>query len=313
MQLRPILRGLKSYLPISATPKSTGGTISARYCYAVWLRHQVLLAESGLDPHPHTVAELGPGDSLGSGLAALLSGVQRYIALDVVHFATPERNLAIFDELVALFRARAPIPDAQEFPQVHPRLSSYDFPSHILSEAHLARALAPQRIQKLRADLAALHAPSPHSAISYICPWTDASVIQPASADFIFSQAVLEHVDDIHLTYNACHQWLTPTGVMSHQIDFKSHGITDVWNGHWGYPDWLWRIARGRKPYFLNRAPLSGHVAAIQQARFQILRVLPVTRTGGLGRKQLAASFRTLTDDDLITSSAHILARKISD
>jgi SAM-dependent methyltransferase len=310
MQIRPILRGLKSYLPISSVPASTGGTISARYCYAVWLRHQVLLAENGLNPHPQVIAELGPGDSLGIGLAGLLSGAQRYIALDVVAFATPQRNLAIFDDLVALFRARAPIPDAREFPQVFPRLSSYAFPAHILDEARLAQALAPARIERLRADLAALHHPRPQSAISYICPWTDAAVMQPDSADFIFSQAVLEHVDDIALTYRACHHWLRPGGITSHQIDFKSHGITDVWNGHWGYPDWLWRIARGRKPYFLNRAPLSAHLAAMQQAGFSLLQVLPVTREGGLKRRQLATSFRSMSDDDLITSSAHVLARK---
>ena len=312
IRLRPILRGVKSYLPFFKFPTGTGGTISARYCYSVWLRHQTTLQCYGLDPHPQTIAELGPGDSLGIGLAGLLSGARKYIALDVVAHATPERNLEVFDDLIPLFRDRTPIPDQTEFPLVFPRLDDYDFPSHILTEDRLAAALAPERLQRLRSDLLSLYEPAPDSAISYICPWSEANVIQPASADLIFSQAVLEHVNDIHFTYRACHQWLKPGGVMSHQIDFKSHGITNAWNGHWGYPDWLWTITRGKKPYFINRAPLSAHLAAIEKAGFEIIAVLPETRDDGLSRKQLASRFRGMTDDDIITSSAHILARKPS-
>lgn len=310
MRIRPILRGIKSYLPFASFPSGTGGTISARYCYSVWLRHQLVLFHNNLDPYPQVIAELGPGDSLGIGLAGLLSGAQRYIALDVWAHASLERNLAVFDELVALFQARAPIPGEREFPNVFPLLSSYDFPHHILHEERLKRTLAPERIARLRADLEMLYEPRPDSAISYICPWTDADVIQPASADLIYSQAVLEHVNDIAFTYRACYQWLKPGGVMSHQIDFKSHGITDVWNGHWGYPDWLWTITRGKKPYFINREPLSAHIAAIEAAGFEILQVLPVHQSGGLRRKQLARRFQSMSNEDLITSSAHLLARK---
>ena len=57
--------------------KGTGGSISASYCYSVWLRHLVTTAGCGLNCNPRTVAELGPGDSLGVGLAALLSGAEK--------------------------------------------------------------------------------------------------------------------------------------------------------------------------------------------------------------------------------------------
>ena len=49
--------------------------------------------------------------SLGIGLAALLSGVERYIALDVIQYASDAQNLRIFEGLIALFKDRAPIPD----------------------------------------------------------------------------------------------------------------------------------------------------------------------------------------------------------
>jgi hypothetical protein len=63
---RRLLMGLATYLPGGPrlAVKSTGGTVSARYCYLVWLRHLVLAERSGLSTNPTVVAELGPGDSL---------------------------------------------------------------------------------------------------------------------------------------------------------------------------------------------------------------------------------------------------------
>ena len=77
----------------------TGGTVSARYCYSVWSRHLSILQRSGLPTTFKTMVELGPGDSLGIGLAALLSGVERYIALDVVQHASGAQNTADFREV----------------------------------------------------------------------------------------------------------------------------------------------------------------------------------------------------------------------
>lgn len=76
MYLRPVVRGLATWIPgarrISA--RGTGGSTDARYCYSVWLRHLVMAHVRGLNTDPHTLAELGPGDSLGTGLCAVLTG-----------------------------------------------------------------------------------------------------------------------------------------------------------------------------------------------------------------------------------------------
>jgi len=52
-----------------------------------------------------TVAELGPGDSIGIGLAAVLSGATHYIGLDTYPYAGNTCNLDTFEELMQLFRA----------------------------------------------------------------------------------------------------------------------------------------------------------------------------------------------------------------
>ncbi|MBM4372890.1 MAG: hypothetical protein FJ098_14650, partial [Deltaproteobacteria bacterium] len=79
--LRQLLWGIATFVPgvRFLDRRGTGGTGSARYCYSVWLRHLVLAKDRGLlDQVPATVAELGPGDSIGIGLAALLSGATAY-------------------------------------------------------------------------------------------------------------------------------------------------------------------------------------------------------------------------------------------
>src|SRR3954453_23378857 len=115
-----IAKGIATLVPpIEARRRArshTGGTGPGRYCYGVWLRHLVRAHEAGLESAPASVGELGPGDSLGIGRAALLSGCQRYVSLDVVRYANVEGNLSVLDKLVELFAARAPIPDHHELP-----------------------------------------------------------------------------------------------------------------------------------------------------------------------------------------------------
>ena len=90
VNLRHVAYGLCTSVPIvgpyllglrEANRKhGVGATPSARYCYAVWLRHLIHVRRCGLRGIPETVAELGPGGSIGCGLAALLSGCARYYA-----------------------------------------------------------------------------------------------------------------------------------------------------------------------------------------------------------------------------------------
>ena len=98
MNARQLATGILSYVPgmNNFLLRRTGGTESARYCYSVWLRHLIMAYKNGLKSHPQIIAELGPGDSLGMGLAALLSGAELYYGFDVVRYAHPKTNLSIF-------------------------------------------------------------------------------------------------------------------------------------------------------------------------------------------------------------------------
>ena len=93
--IRKILGGFKSYVPGGLSIHGTGGTDSARYCYTIWLRHLSILFKNGFTKIPNTIAELGPGDSIGTGLAGLLSGSKKFYALDVIEHTEIKKNISI--------------------------------------------------------------------------------------------------------------------------------------------------------------------------------------------------------------------------
>lgn len=312
MSIKPIVFGLATYVPgrHRFAGQKTGGTVSARYCYSVWLRHLVLAQCHGLSTQPHTLAELGPGDSLGIGLAALLCGTEKYYALDVMRYANNERNVHIFDELVELFHARAPIPGPHEASTTRPLLDSYAFPHHILTDQRLAHALDPARLAIIRREL--IQAGDTNDAyVTYFVPWYDTGVIDKESVDMILSQAVLEHVSDLEHTYQAMYDWLKPNGYMSHQIDFKSHGLARDWDGHWAYSDLLWKIVQGRRPYLLNRATHSTHRGLLDQLHFAVVCDIASQAAPTISRAHLAPPLRGIPDEDRVIADAFIQAVKM--
>ncbi|MBN2243883.1 MAG: methyltransferase domain-containing protein [Acidobacteria bacterium] len=230
--------------------------------------------------------------------------------MDIIDYATLQKNIAIFEELIELFRKRADIPDEKEFPLVKPTLADYSFPARYLSRMELESCLAKDRLDKIRHSI--IDPKWPGSLIHIIIPWHDPQVIPPGSVDLIFSQAVLEHVSNLELAYRAMHRWLLPGGLISHQIDFKCHSKASEWNGHWTYSDLTWRLIRGKQEYLLNREPYSTHLRLLRQEGFQMVCDRIQRHASNLRREQLAPRFRNMPSDDLTISGAFIQATKCS-
>ncbi|MEO6528399.1 MAG: hypothetical protein ABIP93_17395 [Gemmatimonadaceae bacterium] len=316
MTLRLMLGGLKSYLPaLAGGYKGAVGHTTGAYCYSVWMRHQAVIAASIPRFSPRNVVELGPGDSLGIGCAALLSGSERYVGLDVVAHASPEHDVRVLDELVELFQSRAPIPSETQFPKLLPRLSSYSFPTALFSPEGPRRIRAePARVEQIRSALLqrtnVLYDDIP---LGYVAPWDERSV-ERDSTDLVVTQAVLQdmaHGDrssKLAETFAAMATWLRSGGVMSHQINFAFPG-GEEWNHHWRHSDAAWRVVRGNRPFFENRAPLSTYLKLCEQSGLEVVSVKREHQEG-LPRGRVAARFRDLPEEDFTTSSAHIVAVK---
>jgi hypothetical protein len=313
INVKQIVIGVLTYVPWlkeKLLSGGTGGSISARYCYSVWLRHLVMAQQYSLSTRPKAVAELGPGDSLGIGLAAMLSGADQYYAFDIVRYSTNERNIQILDELIELFKKRERIPDNSEFPEVKPFLESYEFPSSILTDEILQKNLASGRLEKIREALLCPGEKIDGILIAYVVPWQDLKVIGEEVLDMIYSQAVLEHVEDLPHTYDVLYRALKRGGHISNQIDFRAHGTATSWNGHWAYSNIVWKLIKGSRPYLINRIPYSYHIQLIEKCGFKIVCDKKFQIPGGIKRTHLQKQYKQLSEDDLATSSAFIQAVK---
>jgi hypothetical protein len=311
MRLAPVARGLLTYFPALndlIPSKSVGHTDSASYCYRVWMRHLTLLRAHGLEKIPDTVAELGPGESLGVGLCALLSGANHYIGLDVVAYSNPERNQRILKELLPMFMNRTPYDD-KGWPDVSSYLDDKQFPSHILTEQSLRQSLDPERVEAIRRAVTTPTLSSPITA-EYKAPWSDPGVINENAIDLVISHSVLEHVVDLTATYEALYKWLKPGGWMSHQIDLKSHGLTRRWNGFRTCSDRMWKVTVGRRPYMINRQPASVHLKLMQEAGFNLVTHQKFSRNDGVRREELAPRWSDISEDDLNCSGVYVIATK---
>src|SRR6266567_1228155 len=116
--------------------KRGGNTEDPAYCYSVWLRHICTMRKFGWHPAGAKVCELGPGNSVGTGIAALLSGVESYLGLDAFPYplaANQKRTNDLIRKLAELYATKSPIPGPNQFPKIRPELEKYDFPSWLFT------------------------------------------------------------------------------------------------------------------------------------------------------------------------------------
>jgi hypothetical protein len=226
-------------------------------------------------------------------LASLLSGANTYYALDIVRYSEVELSLRMLDGLIELFRKRTPVVLGYAEPNERPV-----FPSNLLTSDVLERSLNAERIADIRRALTAADGRSGPITIQYTVPWSDPAVVRKGEVDLIISTSVLEHVDDLAGTYGAFAQWLRPDGLMSHSVDFRSHFNTSAWNSHWEYPEAVWKLVVGRKPFLINRQPCSTHVAQMKANGFEVTRESR-KRERGLPASKLARRWRGMDGDDI--------------
>jgi len=312
MQAAMVAKGLLTWIPgverAFFNRAAARGTDSASYCYGVWLKHLTLLWASGMGSVPRTVVELGPGASIGTGLAALLSGAERYIGIDAVAHARPQTNATVFRELVELFLTRAPRPRAG-FPSIEEYLDSRGFPGMILTEPHLDAALYSPRLDQIESAVSNLGTAQADERIRYQT-WDSGEPVANASVDLVFSHVVLNHVDDLDSLYATCGACVRPGGWMSHQIDFNCLNTAAEWNGHHAYGELAWKLIAGKRPYFVSREPFATHLALLERHGFDVVQLIRGKKAGGIDRRRLAPRWRDISDEDLATQSGFIVCRR---
>jgi hypothetical protein len=219
--------------------------------------------------------ELGPGDSALSAVAARAYGAAAWHLVDAGRFATP--NLEPYRAMADLYRN-------------HGR----DAPD-LVSATDLNEVLYLCGASYDTDGLRSLEA------------------LPEQSLDFVFSQAVLEHVrrSEFLQTMRAVRRAISPCGLCSHTVDLSDHlggGLNNMRLGTtlWEAP---WMVRSG---FYTNRLRLSEMLALFRDAGFEA----EVTRVARwdippLPRHKLAPEFRGLSDDDLLVREFDVLLRPI--
>lgn len=217
--------------------------------------------------------ELGPGDTLFSAMIAYAFGASGVYLVDVGPFARDDLNP--YQAMATyLLKMGLPVPGMAN-------LTSLD---------------------ELLAGCAAQYMTSGLSSLR---------TIPDQSVDFVWSQAVLEHIRKAEFldTMRELRRVIRNDGVCSHRVDLKDH--LDGALNHLRFSDRLWEADfMANSGFYTNRIRYSEMLQLFRQSDFKV-EVINVDRWDSLPtpRAKLAADFRHLPDDELCVSGFDVILR----
>lgn len=217
------------------------------------------------------VLELGPGDSIATALIAASCGA-RSVLVDSGSFAV--KDVGVYKNM------------AQELEGLGLRVPESVYQARSLDDI-----------------LTACHG-------EYLVNGLDSlSTIASGSVDFIFSQAVLEHVrrHEFLSTITELRRIISPDGLASHQVDLKDHLGGGLNNLRFG--DAIWESDFFvRSGFYTNRIQYQQMISLFYAGGFRV-EVQKLSRWDNLpiNRSALAPQFHSTLDDDLLVNGFHVL------
>ncbi len=152
------------------------------------------------------------------------------------------------------------------------------------------------------------------SKIDYRCPEAIETTPLPSeSFDFVYSQAVLEHVRDPLATARSMARLLRPGGVTSHQVDLRDHRDFSDPLVFLQHSDWVWEAATSRSPSYMNRMRAPEWQMTFEKCGLKVLE-MRVTESIAVTTAQMAGLNRrfrnVVTDPEPL--GIHITAQKVA-
>lgn len=221
--------------------------------------------------------ELGPGDSVASALLAHAYGARRSYLVDIGRFA--REDMAPYRALGAKLRALG-----RETPDVE-------------SMETISELLDACGSEYLTDGLASL------------------KKIPDESVDFIWSQAVLEHVDRARFpaTIRELRRVLRKGGVASHRVDLEDHLQHSL--NHLRFSAARWESPLFAKSgFYTNRLRRREIVQSCEAAGFRVeLRGVDRWDRVPISRRSLSSEFRALADDELRIRAIDLVLHALHD
>lgn len=263
--VKSFIKGLLTFIPgvnlllEKKRRRSLHSGSMAEFCYTFWLSILVFVEENNAKINLTNIGEIGAGGSLGIGFCALLTGTQKYYALEINTSIDIEKNIRLLDEILILFKNKTPI--SKEFKQINVQIKNHDFPEALIKPNFYQNELVNNLKNVLKDGIVN------NEYIQIINKWEESTSL---NLNFVFSRAVMEHVKNPLEVYQAIHHHLLESTYMLHDIELHSHEITRKPNGHYNIQPKAWFIIFGKRGYFLNRWTLSDHIIAIEKCNFSI-------------------------------------------
>lgn len=242
--------------------------------YAIGVMRSHLARARWTDLNGRVVVELGPGDSLASAVIAKALGARRTILIDSGNFA--DRALSPYVELTEMLSRDGLTP---------PDLSNCASIDDLLVRCS-AEYLT--------------------GGISDLCRIAD------AIADFVFSQAVLEHVrkHELRATLAEIFRLTKSDGISSHRIDLKDHLSGKLNNLRFSEAVWEsdWMARSG---FYTNRVRAGEMLTLFREAGWTV-EVTEARRWSAMPTRRtvMAPPFRNLPEEELLVSGLDVLAIK---
>lgn len=261
-----ILKGLITYIPYVSgyidnkkeSSKHSGS--NAYFSYSLWLSILVYLNENETKASLEKVGEVGNGGSFGAGFCSLLSGSKEYYSFEIMGFVDFQNQITLLNDVYELFKRKAPI---RKYSNLNIQIKSYDYPDALIT-------ISEKRQETVYLELLEeLTNKMIHSKYIRIVPnWEK---VDSKQLSFVFSRAVMEHVNNPEQVYFAIYRHLKNESFHLHDIEFHSHGITKSITGHYKISEFLWQIITGRRKFFLNRWSLFDHLSSINKNGFEVI------------------------------------------
>jgi SAM-dependent methyltransferase len=217
--------------------------------------------------------ELGPGESLMSAMVSHAFGGSTSYLVDVCDFSL--KDVTIYKEMANFLSCQGlPVPNIHTMNSLENILDSCS-------------------AKYLTSGLSSLQS------------------IPSQSVDFIWSQAVLEHIKlaEFPEILRELRRILRPNGACSHLIDLKDHLERRLNNLR--FPEWVWESNfMAQSGFYTNRIRYSEMLDLFRKADFDV-EIINIKRWSELPtpRAKLAQKFRHLSDDELCVRSLSVVLR----